>query len=441
MEYISPFMALVVVFALFNLTKQTPLEISFRKKNLGGLLLAKELIVLVLPGILIFSLGFYKDYKTFFVHEKSVTEATVIIYYSIVTFFVFFKIFSRLLNLNLIYRNAEDFSLTDFYSFKQLYSISALLIIIMTMVFMGLGLRPALLEVLLYNSELMEIRLANRHSGIPTVLMSFYKFLIYFYALIFGVIFSRLSFTQKLVSFLIILLVSGFLGAKGPIVNSIIIIALAHLSSGYNRKPLTVGVSAIGLIALSIILVYLLGYLQFSDSESGYDFFGFIINRLGLGQVAGFYEQMALKLYNPRYIINAIPFANFFFDVSYFNKDLMHYTWGAHRSATETGVMNSFFSGEAFAIAGYFGVITAPILVALNYAVAYFLLFKIFRIWFYLSSSASSVVCRILVPSFLVMTGDVNGIVFFKTTLMMIIFLTPALALKTVIRDLKWGRP
>ncbi|KQW64141.1 hypothetical protein ASC92_01425 [Variovorax sp. Root411] len=174
--------------------------------------------------------------------------------------------------------------------------------------------------------------------------------------------------------------------------------------------------------AVSLAALFAISYIQFGGINLS-DFIQFLLFRAGLGQIGGLYEEFAIRLHDANYIWHSIPFANLLIDYPIYNKDLMMVLWGANTTADETGVVNSFFVGEAFAIGGYVLALISPAIVALNYCLAIVLLTGFFRHFFGYSLGAARIILQLLIPSTFIMTGDIAGILFGKLLIMTLLFL------------------
>src|SRR5690606_16838046 len=118
----------------------------------------------------------------------------------------------------------------------------------------------------------------------------------------------------------------------------------------------------------------------------------------------------ALKLSKPDYIYHTIPFANYFFTYTPFNKDLMMHTWGYYLDSDSVGVMNSLFIGEALAIGGYPLVFFSPLIVAINYCSIAFLLVFVLNKFYKISLLDSKKIGGLVIVSYSGFTGDIAGL-------------------------------
>src|SRR5690606_30673868 len=103
-------------------------------------------------------------------------------------------------------------------------------------------------------------------------------------------------------------------GGKAHLFNGIIIYILIKLSQ---LNHINLNISSIikfcfVLISFIFLLIYIVKvqYPELNDEQLT----KYFINRLGVGQMGGVYEQFNLNLYDPRYVYHSIPFASLFLD-------------------------------------------------------------------------------------------------------------------------------
>ena len=148
----------------------------------------------------------------------------------------------------------------------------------------------------------------------------------------------------------------------------------------------------------------------------------YFINRIGVGQISGVYEQFNLLLYKPEYIFHAIPFGNFFAEYVPFQKDLMLVSEDV-KNATSTGVKNSLFLSEAMGIGGWGLAIASPFIVAVNYALSYVVIYKIFNYMLLNDKYLCSKICPLLFIYIAPLTGGFSEWLFFKLLIIYVVFI------------------
>lgn len=407
------------------LLKGTFLEASWRRKGFAGLVLGKEVYLLIVPGVVLYSFGAYKSFVYFYVTDETVREATIYTLYALLLFSITFaaicKFFYR--HKSLLAGAAPILMERDIILIDRVYRITIFCVIAVLLLFLAAGMRHALLSNIVTGSNLMEVRLQNRYAtGVPTVIMSFFRFLFVLNGILFGLSYSRLSRARKIFGVCLILLAVTFFGDKSPIFSVLILAILANLSIANKFSLTKIAKYSLLMGFVSFFVLYAISYVQFGGINFS-DFIEFLTFRAGLGQIGGLYEQFAVRLYNPDYLWHSIPFANLVVEYPIYNKDLMMQLWGANVAADETGVVNSFFVGEAFAIGGYVLVLISPMLVALNYCVAIVFLTGFFCRFFGYSHGAARIILQLLIPSTFIMTGDIAGLLLGKLLIMTLLFL------------------
>ncbi|GER12848.1 hypothetical protein VHAB30_40310 [Variovorax boronicumulans] len=187
-------------------------------------------------------------------------------------------------------------------------------------------------------------------------------------------------------------------------------------------NPRKVLLAAPFLVLGPLLLIYFVTKIQFPTLDE-VEIVLYLVERLGVGQIQGAYEQFSLRLHDFSYIINEIPFSGMIFNRESFSKDLMMLTGGYGMYLQDIGVMNSFFIGEALAIGGEGLIYISPFLVAFNYClIAYIAIFFFARI-FRVGISNSKKCTSLLIPTLAVFTGDFGGLLVFKKLIAIVGFL------------------
>ena len=423
LTFLSLFFVLMCIH--FFSVRNTIFAFSLKNANLSGILIIKEIYLYVVLGVFLFEIMGVSAFTTFFVTDESAKQTGLIIFYAISLLFLSIGFFSKFVFKKYLVINSIDFSnkITNI-NINLLLFILAAMIFLLLIIFNFFNLRHAFLTSILSGESLINVRLANRYSGIPTVLISFYNFLVLIFIVLIGYYRSSLSRLMVFLSVLLLLLFTSFFGGKAPILDAFIIYTVSTLNKSTNlRFNIRLVSKILVLIAASVVALFYIVKIQYPDLELN-SFFQYLIGRIGIGQIHGVYEQFVLQLNDSSYIYHTIPFANFFMDYNVFNKDLMMNTWGMYRSsAEETGVMNSLFIGEALAIGGYLLVFLSPVIVAFNYCFLAFFVVFFFHKFFSFPINDSKKLGGLIVVSFILFTGDITGLLLFKSFFMLAIFL------------------
>ena len=404
--------------------KNTIFEISWKKRGFAGLLIAREVFLLIIVGVLIFHINQTEGITTFYVDSASIAETEMLVLSTLLGMLVLISVFSKTIFRKYLYERSSSSYFSNIHKNETylLYSI-LLLILLLDVIFLASGMKNALIEAIIFNRDLMTVRLHNSYGTIiPTFLVSFYSFLVYFLAITMGLLVRKKSKIVIVIWVLFLFLSAGFFGGKAPVFVTLFLFFLAILS----RKEISLSRILVLSVPLTVILIFLIFFMvkvQYPDIESG-DFLAYMIQRIGVGQIQGVYEQFALQIRDSDYIWHTVPFANFVIDAPAFNKDLMLSTWGQNVDSESTGVMNSYFIGEALAIGGYVLVYFSPVIVAFSYCLTFAVFFILFKWYFSFNKGVTSLYIKLLLPTVIIFTGDIAGFLFLKLLVMLMIFIT-----------------
>ncbi|ENM3832195.1 hypothetical protein LH205_002555 [Vibrio cholerae] len=424
-------------FFYFSMFKGTIFSFSFENKTFGGFLLAREIFLFIILGSVLFNLmGPDATNIYFFITNESIKATEIFIFYSLFVFVFVVGFISKTFLKNFFMINKLHGGEGDSKGSQVLLDSVLFTLLFLFCVFYLFGMRHAFISSIVFGGELMEYRLHNSNgTGMPTVLMSFYDFLVKLFAISIGVssIYFRKFTIFIYLAFLIVF--SSFMGGKAPVVSTLILVSFGYLSV----SKLSMFRAFIYFVFSSFILSVAL-YFVVKMQMPHLDLFGFIrflFLRLGTGQIQGVYEQFALVIQDINYIWHSVPFANFIMDYPIFNKDLMMATYGASlKDEAATGVMNSYFIGEALAIGGIGLVIFSPFIVGFNYLLVYVMCFIIFDKFFYIQRARARLYVQLLVPSYVVMTGDIAGYLFFKHMVMIFFFMVGLWCMRVTVKSL-----
>lgn len=417
----------VIVFIVFYyfMLKGTMFGLSLKNNTFGGFLLAREIFLFIILGVVFFNvLGVDATNRVFFMNDESIRLTELYIFYALFVFIFIIGLLSKTIFKRYLIVKSIDFYGQSNVGGQRLLDSSFFSLVCVFCVFYIFGMKHAFLSSFFIGGELMSYRLHNSYgTSVPGVLKSFYGFLVIVYAVSIGISSSYLKRQSIVFYILFLFLFASFLGAKAPVVSSLILFFLAYVSvrnfSLKRKIKFTVISSCLILVVIFVVVKVQFGSLDF------YSFIDFLYLRLGTGQMQGTYEQFALKLRNFEYAWHALPFSELLTDTPRFNKELMMNAYGATlNSYSDTGVMNSFFIGEAFAIGGIALVLASPVIVAFNYILIYFFSFKIFSKYFNISTSRSRLYLQLIIPSYIVLTGDFTGFLFGKLLIMVFSFFT-----------------
>lgn len=420
-----------LILSFFTLLKGTVFSISIRRGYLGGIFIFRELFLLVLFGVLLFGVLGVSSFNVVHASELDVHSTGVAIFLSVallilsISFFSRF-VFSRYLMIPNYFR--VDYVLPPRHIGTLVRSVSIILILLIFWAHLT-GTSHAFIRSVVYSEDLMSVRLSNRY-GSSTVghVMLMLKFSYIFLCLLVSY-FGRVSAgkAENVFHMVVVVYAATLPGDKAPLLQVIILALVCFMAKGTfsPKKIFSVGIFS-GLFLF--LLLYFLVIVQYPGMTLE-GFFFYLVDRLGVGQIQGVYEQFSLGLSDWRYILKEVPFSGVFTNPPSFSKDLMLNTLSQNRDASETGVMNSFFIGEAYAIGGFLFVLVSPIIVAFNYCfIAFFVIY--FVVKFYMMDLREAQLIGVLFCSSVIMfTGDFNGLLFGKKIFILffyffIVFLT-----------------
>ncbi len=414
---------ILVLISNFFLLRGTFFEFSFKNRSYFSLFLGREIYLLIIPGVFMFVFGFeYVPYKIY-VTESSVITTAYFIFYSLIVFLVTLAILARTFGSSFSPKyDLKKVTEQDYLVFKKII-ISALVLITVIYVFMlVMGVRHAFMNSLFFGYDLMELRISNSNAAFPSVVSSLFKYLIFIYALTLGFVFSKLSLILKVCLLFLLVYFSSYYGSKGPIFINLILFYVALIHDQQYRWNFTLFIRTLLGFNILVALTYFVVKVQYPFTDPAI-FMQYILNRVFVAQIHGVFEQFSLQLMRPEYIFNSLPFGQMFTDeFTLFSKDLILATLSYGKESNETGVMNSFFIGEALAIGGYMLVYLSPVIAAVNYFSIVLVLNMFFRRLFKLSRFSARYFLQIFVPSYVFLTADFNGIFLFKLLLMLAIF-------------------
>ena len=387
--------------------KRTVLDIRFVQRNPWGLLWYLSIALVLIPLILVSYLGIDRI-KVFYIAypglELPVTEITLV---TLGTYILSLGIFLRLFGLS--YKKwVMDSPLNAKWLYKKLTNICfalSLFNIFMLGIFYFFGYKHAFLTSVIEGTPLLKVRLMNKYSSqVPSQVASLVFTAGYLLAIFSGYV-GRYSIARSVVYLTIALLTLTAPGDKAPLVIGILLWIFAQGALLPRRFfSLKLFRSLMLIILVSLGLIYL-GYSLNVSRWSSFEEFGtYLVNRLGIGQMAGMYETLALAkqgyLPESNFFWHMIPFARFYVDYIDYQKYLMMITEGYE--FTEMGVKNTYFVAEAYAMGGIWLAALSPVIVAFASSLSLYCLMKMFK------SAVGSELAIVAVPIYF-LTHDITG--------------------------------
>ena len=388
--------------------------------NPWSIIFYKE-ILFILPSVFLVVIFGVDYFKTFYLADQNKTFliSCFIIYvlFSFSLSLVFLSFFG--FDIGRIYKYNLSFSLNDHYRirvFGYAVIIVAIFLLIFSMLF--LGYKHAFLSTILTGENLIHVRLNNTYnSSLPTQVSYVFAIAIGISSIFSVYLFYYFGRFQGVIVFVACLILSTADGAKGTLLNVFVFMLSAYFYF-YNPKVkfLKVLFKLFVFLFFSLTILFYVLSLQVPDLDLP-RFINYLIERVGVGQMAGVYEALSVELSSFQYGWHTIPFASLYVDYPIFSKDLMLLSEGG--TASSVGVKNSLFVSEAFGIGGWPLAYLAPWLFGFSYVV------KSFIIYFSLNILFSNVVAKLYsLPLLFIstkLTGDFSSIIFQKGTILLLI--------------------
>jgi len=414
--------ALLIAIAVWAINN-TIFDFSIKRRTLAGILLYQEIFALVVPGVLLIAYFGPSNFNTTAnVTDNSVFPISFLIIFCLIVFFISVKVFTILLHIPspriIISENLS--SKKNIVVFTRFLAIFGMALSIFFMLFFGV--RHAFITSILTEQSLLLVRLDNTYAtGVPSMLISLSNIINILIAILIASPAFDKRRVEKIIIFVILMLFASMFGAKSPILSSIILYVVSYGSFHRIRiSPSVYTKTAIGIISF-ISILFIIVHIQ-TPEYSGTDFAQFIVERLGIGQIAGTYEEFNIQLQNPEYIWHAVPFARLFKHYPIFQKDLMLVSENVY-DFTKTGVKSSLFLSEAFAMGGLFMAFLSPVVVAFSLVVSCKLLYTFLHKTIFSKYDASKI-SPLITLSFLHLTGDFSAWFMLKGVIMLLIFIS-----------------
>ena len=420
------FLSVITLIALsigLYLAKGTILSVTSGYNSIWALLYYKEIILIFVPIFLlsIFPVSDFKSLKM--VDQSLVFKISIYVVFSFSVYFIVYVCLLRIFFKNRKLSIAKADLIKSFNKRKMLvFSISALVTGCFLLLFsiLFLGYDHALLTSIITGENILHIRLHNAyHSNLPSQISYAITFSYWITAIFSAYLFFLNRKTSSVFVFLIGMLLATAGGAKAPFITYVILFVMAYL---YINRPKISLFKLFFMIPLYIVFLLSLIYFIVSLQIPNLDFprfMSYLIERFGMGQMAGVYETFSIDFNSPQYAWHMVPFASFFVDYPIFSKELMLFTEG--REYASTGVKNSLFIAEAYGMGGIYLMLISPIVMAIAYLIKAYILFYSLLAFF------GRIVAKVyFIPIFFLstnLTGDFSSMVFQKGTILLILVL------------------
>lgn len=418
---------LLIVFFLWSL-KKYHVGFSLLNKTFGGILILREIILLI--GLSSIFLNIYPIY--YFEGFSNTQQSSVVP----ITFGVWLCLFIYILSLNLGSRITYRFFYIKKGSGQSLNGLLFYTLIILVLLYIyvsfSFGVKHAFFNSLFKGEDLLGLRLDNKYStNMPSFFVSILNIYTYFSIILYGL----LAIKSKIINITIIFIILTLLtygGGKAPLFQGLLLYFLVSFSSKSNviKFNISLILKTITLFIFILILMIFIIKVQFPDIDSD-QLNVYLINRLGVGQIAGVYEQMNLNLHDPLYIYHSIPFANFFIEYPIFQKDLMMISENVLDSSS-TGVKNSLFISEASSF-GWLFLLISPFIVGFNTAISIAIIAISLSKFYFNDRVLSFKISTFIFLSMNSISGGFSDFLFFKSTILLFLVLSLLLIFSRVI--------
>lgn len=240
--------------------------------------------------------------------------------------------------------------------------------------FLFLSYNHAFIASILTGEGLVAVRLRNSYgSRLPSQIAQVITISWWIISIYVGILLYQRRRLRGAFYGLISLFLASTAGDKAPVVMCFMLISFSYFSLR--------GVKISGRWALKVVLLYfpvlyialfLIVSLQIPELTVE-KFNVYLLNRLGVGQMAGVFETFSIPRLDGDFFWHMIPGASFFVEYIPYDKMLMMIVEGY--GYTEMGVKNSLFISEAYGMGGMPLVIFAPAIVGISYALGILILY------------------------------------------------------------------
>jgi len=358
----------IVPLVSYCVFKQTVLDVTSPKMNPWPLLWYFDIALVLIPLVIVSSFGVESIPVLFKSVSGTETGIAVVVIVTLIAYIVSLSLFLRLFQFHGRLPQRNTIAIKSRLR-KVVLSLSLLGLLLIGSFYL-LGYKHAFVTTIVRREPLLQIRLANQYSSrVPSQVQSILWVVGYLLAACGGYL-GTLDEEHSLVALGISLFVLAAPGDKAPPIWGLLIWLLAR---GFlmPRKLISIRsfvyFSVLILCALSI--VYIVVSMQMNELTLP-QFFRYLVNRLGVGQMAGVYETFGLArngmLPKGDFYWHMFPGARMFVDYTDYQKVLMMVTEGYGYS--EMGVKNTYFIAEAYAIGGVPLLLASPVIVAFSTA-------------------------------------------------------------------------
>lgn len=428
----------LLILAYFILFKSSIFGFSLKRGNYLGFFILYTLVIHIIPAVILLNLFpikfFYVAYK---VQQSSIYWISMMILLSV--FLLYFSLFfwkKVIGGCNFTY----DISCKIVNERRiRLFVLISLVccIILMIIAWSSFHIKHAFLSAIFENQSVSIFRTRIRNADyIIRQISNLFIFITPFLTAIVASPIYRNVVMKRMLAMTVVILVASWSGNKSSILSVFIVFLLSYVAFENIKMSC---LSCKNIVIFVVILLSLLGFtylvvsLQYHLSIIA--FFKFLVQRVFVGEIIGVYSEFNLWIHDPAYILHAIPFMNFFTQVPNFQKELMLISENIVDSGS-IGIKNTLFIAEAYAIGGWLLLIISPIIWAFSFILSYRWIFFVYNKFLFRNKGFSKIVTAISMFSYVQPVGGLSDLLFFKITIMMILYMFPFLLLLHAIESM-----
>ena len=412
---------LTSIFIFYYFTKKTVLEINFKNGSVWSLLIYRELLFIYLPLLLLNYYGISKFSEIIlFAKDKDIFWISLVSLVSIFLFLLTLSIFSKVLlpSIDLEYKQSAIKN-RELVVFVNTFVFLGLFLLVFSIFF--LNYKHALIESIISDSSILQIRLSNTHNSYLPSQIQYLIVMSYVVASIYSGILLVLKKYLKLIIYLSIsLLLASAAGDKAPLIFSIMLFFISYtyikgINISFSKVFFTL------LVYLPIIYMLLFFIVSLQIPELTIEKLNiFLVERLGVGQMAGVFETLSIPKLEGEFYLHCIPFASLFNNYIPYDKALMLFT--ESYNFEEMGVKNSMFISEAYGIGGWSLLVLSPFIMGLSYVLGIKIMFIYMKLFFNRNIAVIFSLPMYITSSSI--TGGFSSFPFFKGLILNIILIS-----------------
>ncbi|CAM3609792.1 O-antigen polymerase [Arcobacter aquimarinus] len=412
---------LTSIFIFYYFTKKTVLEINFKNGSVWSLLIYRELLFIYLPLLLLNYYGISKFSEIIlFAKDKDIFWISLVSLVSIFLFLLTLAIFSKVLlpSIDLEYKQSAIKN-RELVIFVNTFVFLGLFLLVFSIFF--LNYKHALIESIISDSSILQIRLSNTHNSYLPSQIQYLIVMSYVVASIYSGILLVLKKYLKLIIYLSIsLLLASAAGDKAPLIFSIMLFFISYtyikgINISFSKVFFTL------LVYLPIIYMLLFFIVSLQISELTIEKLNiFLVERLGVGQMAGVFETLSIPKLEGEFYLHCIPFASLFNNYIPYDKALMLFT--ESYNFEQMGVKNSMFISEAYGIGGWSLLVLSPFIMGLSYVLGIKVMFIYMKLFFNRNIAVIFSLPMYITSSSI--TGGFSSFPFFKGLILNIILIS-----------------